>query len=127
MNDVYRKNWIIHQLRRLSLKWPLRIKAVNRTKKTYFIKSSKGTDVKRVSFTCETCGKTDLKSSEKQLDHKIPVIDPQVGFVDYNTFIERLFCDEDNFKTICLLCHQKKSSTEGEQRMFNKKQKKKKQ
>lgn len=125
MNDVYRKNWTVNQLRRISLRYPERIKAVNRTKKTYFITSQKGTQVKRVSWTCEKCGKSDLTAKEKQLDHIIEVIGPE-GFIDWNTFIPRLLCDESNWQTLCLLCHEAKTAGSQNQRLFNKKTKKKK-
>jgi 5-methylcytosine-specific restriction endonuclease McrA len=47
-----------------------------------------------------------------EVDHIIPVVDPKVGFVDWNTFIERLFTERDNFQTLCKPCHKKKSRAE---------------
>jgi len=123
MNEIHKRNWILHQLRRLSLKWGPRLKALNRTKKEFYITSKKGTQVKRVSWTCESCGKADLTSKEKQMDHIIEVIGNE-GFIDWNNYIPRLLCDEENFQTLCLSCHEKKSLNNQNQRHFNKKKKK---
>jgi len=116
-----RDAWLMHQLRRLSLKYPPRIRALNKTKTTYYITSKKGTQVKRVSFTCESCGKSGLKSTEKQMDHHHPVSDER-GFVDWNLFLINLFCEEDNWCTLCIPCHEKKTLEENTERfLFNKK------
>jgi hypothetical protein len=50
--------------------------------------------------------------SRKELhgDHTICVIDPETGFVDWNTYIERLFLGQ--IQPLCLNCHQIKSSSE---------------
>lgn len=45
-------------------------------------------------------------------DHIEPIIDPVVGFVDFNSFIERAFCEEDNLQAICYKCHTKKTNEE---------------
>jgi len=44
-------------------------------------------------------------------DHKEPVVDPNVGFVDWNTFIERLF-REDGWQALCDDCHKAKTKEE---------------
>ena len=103
--------WLVRQLRRLSLKFPPAIRATNRTREEYYILSKKGKPMKRVKYTCASCGKKDLKRSEMNLDHKIPVVD-FTGFKDWNEFIERLFCDEDNLWLICIPCHLEKSAYE---------------
>lgn len=114
------KNWLIHQLRRLSLKYPPRISAINKVKTVYYIKSKKGTDVKRVSFKCELCGKEGLKSTERELDHIVPVVDIKAGFTDWNDFINGLFCDESNYQSLCIPCHREKSLKELEKRLDSK-------
>lgn len=130
MMDTKKKNWILHQLRRISLKWPPRCRALERTKKTFYITSKKGTQVKRVSWTCEMCGKADLKDKEKQLDHKLAVVDPVVGYIDLEVYADRLFCDDTGWQVICLECHETKSRQENGTRenskdtYFNKRKKK---
>ena len=46
------------------------------------------------------------------LDHKICVISPEKGFEDWNTYIERLFCPEENYQVICKTCHDAKTKEE---------------
>ena len=44
-------------------------------------------------------------------DHIEPVVDPYVGFVSWDVYIERMFI-ETGFQAICHSCHQEKSLTE---------------
>jgi hypothetical protein len=58
------------------------------------------------------------------VDHNDPVIDPAVGFVDWNTYIDRLFCDIDNLQVLCHECHRVKTNEENALRRKTKKDKK---
>jgi hypothetical protein len=49
-------------------------------------------------------------------DHIEPVIEPATGFIDWNTFISRLFTERNNYQCLCLSCHQTKSADERELR-----------
>lgn len=62
-------------------------------------------------YACAKC-KKDFPQKEVQVDHKKPVVDPRQGFVDWNTFIERLFCGKQNLQVLCTSCHEKKSAKE---------------
>jgi 5-methylcytosine-specific restriction endonuclease McrA len=104
-------------LRRLSLKYPGRIEALNKTKHTYYIKSKHGKDLKRVSWTCEKCGKSGLTSKERELDHIIPVSD-ESGYGEIGKeFLDGLFCDSSNYQVLCISCHSEKSKLELEKRV----------
>jgi len=46
------------------------------------------------------------------VDHIVPIIDPKVGFVDWNTVIERMFCEKENLQVLCKSCHERKSNDE---------------
>lgn len=74
-----------------------------------------GTRAKKdaVQYQCNVCKKW-IKSTEIAVDHIIPVIDNDVGFVDWNTFIDRLFCDPSNLQCICDACHNIKTQEERE-------------
>lgn len=45
-------------------------------------------------------------------DHIDPVVDPKVGFVDWNTFIERLYVELPGWQALCYDCHSKKTREE---------------
>ena len=64
-----------------------------------------------VQYRCNACGEW-TKSTAVSVDHITPVIDVEVGFVDWNQFISRLFCDASNLQVICDPCHNAK--TQGE-------------
>ena len=46
------------------------------------------------------------------VDHIDPVVDPKVGFVDWTTYIERMFVEEDGLQILCKECHDKKTRFE---------------
>lgn len=113
-----RRTWLINQLRRLSLRYPPRIKASNRNKVVYYIKSKKGKDLKRVSYTCEKCLKAGLKGSQTNMDHVNPVVKPTEGFIDWNVYIEGLLVDENMWQRLCIPCHDIKTAKEDEERRW---------
>lgn len=46
------------------------------------------------------------------VDHIAPIVDPEVGFVSWDEFIERMYCEKDNLQLLCKACHDLKSSDE---------------
>lgn len=66
-------------------------------------------------YTCAKC-KQDFPAKEVQVDHIKPVVDVKQGFVDWNTYIERMFCAKKDLQTMCIECHKKKSAKEREKR-----------
>lgn len=53
-------------------------------------------------------------------DHKIPVVDPERGFFDWNTYIDRMFNGE--LQPLCKDCHNEKSRGENARRRKAKKE-----
>ena len=72
-----------------------------------------GTRAKKdaVQYRCNVCGEW-ASSTKVSVDHVAPVIDVQVGFVDWNQFIARLFCGPENLQVICDTCHNIKTQSE---------------
>ena len=62
-------------------------------------------------FTCASC-KQEFPAKDVQCDHNIPVIDPNVGFVDWDIYIKRMFCSKDNLQILCTKCHDEKTAKE---------------
>lgn len=79
--------------------------------------------MRRVGYICTVCKKL-TPNKECAVDHTSAVIDPEVGFVDFNTYIERLFCSKSNLKILCKRCHTEKSKIENKQRRITKEKKK---
>lgn len=57
----------------------------------------------RKLYECAKC-KGLFPGTEIEADHIEPVIGPE-GFVNWDTYIERMFVDSDKFRALCKACH----------------------
>jgi len=73
--------------------------------------------VERGKYRCEVCEGI-FKAKELQADHIDSVIDPEFGFIDWNTYIANLFCDTENFQALCKTCHIAKTMQEDAMRQY---------
>ena len=48
------------------------------------------------------------------VDHIDPIVDPAVGFVSFDSWIERCFVEVEVYQVLCLPCHTVKSNEERE-------------
>ena len=64
-----------------------------------------------VQYQCEVCDAW-VSSTKVTVDHIEPVISVDDGFVDWNQFVDRLFCNKSNLQRICDDCHDKKTYKE---------------
>ncbi len=62
-------------------------------------------------YECAMCHEL-FRDHQVHLDHVLPVIDIRDGFVDWNTFIERLFPFEEGWQVLCTICHDAKTRCE---------------
>lgn len=69
-----------------------------------------------VQYLCSVC-ETWTKSTAVSVDHIEPVVGVDEGFVDYNTFVARVFCPKENLQVICDGCHDKKTYRERIERL----------
>ena len=112
--------WLIPHLRNIARTWPQKSVARNKAKVRVQIGVYKnGNPELKTMFKCSACGEN-FEQNETQMDHTDPVVDV-TGFKDWNTYIERLFCDADGFTCMCKSCHLLKSLDENDQRRVNKK------
>ena len=83
------------------------------TLKEAFIEKKKNPASGKIAsfYKCNKCKKA-FTAKNIQVDHINPVVDPVVGFVDWEVFIKRLFCDKKNLQILCLVCHKKKTEVE---------------
>jgi len=102
--EARKKSFIVGALRRASSRWGPKNDAKGKAR------------VRRGEYECALCktlGPATLPPEEGKkrrrnnaaADHINPVVDPRIGFVDWNTFIERLFCEVDGFQILCHECH----------------------
>lgn len=63
--------------------------------------------VSRGKYKCAKCNGV-FQRKKIQVDHIIAV----GRFVDFNTFIERLFCDPGGLAVLCIQCHKVKTKSD---------------
>ena len=74
-------------------------------------KKNKKTNRLAQHYKCNACNK-DFPASSVQVDHIDPVVNPQQGFQDWDTYIERLYINSDGLQVLCKSCHKKKTTKE---------------
>lgn len=112
--DKKLKATIISSLRKISYQAPNRKKAMDRVKTRDLVGNFKNGKPKYLNqYKCNLCKKK-FKSTEIQVDHIAPVIDPTVGFRDWNTYMSRLFCELSNLQVLCKRCHNIKTKRENQ-------------
>jgi hypothetical protein len=97
----------------------------NRRKVPRFKKDGSRHKVDAVEHLCDVCScwKRSTKDSKIAIDHIKPVIDPEIGFVDLNTYFDRLWCHRSNLRKICQSCHTRKNNSERFVKKFKEEQK----
>jgi 5-methylcytosine-specific restriction endonuclease McrA len=70
-----------------------------------------------VQYLCNICGEY-AGSTQVAVDHIEPVISIIDGFVNWDTFKDRLFCDASNLQVVCDSCHNEKTQKERIRRLL---------
>jgi len=104
-----KKSFIVSALRAGSRRWPPRFETLNEAKTEKKINVLTGRLAQH--FRCASCG-GEFPAKQVNVDHILPVVDPVVGFVDWNTFVENLYCEKENLQVLCSGCHTEKTKTE---------------
>ena len=103
------KAWLVGVLRRSMTRWEPKQDAL---RESYIgQRTNKHTGRQAKHFLCASCGGF-FVARDVQVDHIEPVVDPEVGFVDWETFIDRLFCEKENLQVLCKPCHKEKTLEE---------------
>ncbi|CAB5220827.1 hypothetical protein UFOVP244_42 [uncultured Caudovirales phage] len=123
-NEFVLYRFLIAVLRRSYRKTPVYRNALSAAKEEYFIPAKNGGEKRRVHYKCATCGRLFHNrpgAKEIAVDHIDPVVDPSVGFVDYDTLIDRLFngkvqvlCNYKGERDGKRSCHYQKTKAERE-------------
>lgn len=101
-------NFIRNQLRSGTRKWaPIQ-------------KVKKEANVRRGVYLCAGC-KKEVPNTTKEgrarktnifVDHINPIVNPETGFVSYDEYINRMFCEKENLQLLCKKCHDVKTKEE---------------
>ena len=103
------RSFVTSALRAASRRWPPKFKAL----KEAFVgrKTNKKTGKLAMHYKCAKC-KKHFVATDVQVDHVLPVVDPKVGFVSWDDFINRIFCEIENLQVMCKPCHKVKTEEE---------------
>lgn len=113
-------SFIVAVLRSGSRRWPPKYETLNEAKTEK--KTNKKTGRLAQHFQCASC-KEEYTSKDVQVDHIDPIIDPAVGWVSWDNFVERLFCEKENLQVLCKPCHENKTKGERNRRKKSSKNK----
>lgn len=114
---------VIRALRRIFRMYPPYTAVRYRCRRERYEICKNGNQRKRVDFECETCN-IRVSAKDFRVDHTSPVVDPNVGFVDYNTYVRRLFCSVEGLSGMCDPCHKRKCKDEAGIRAKTRKERK---
>lgn len=114
--DARLKAFIISGLRAASRRYPPKFETLNEAKTEK--KTNAKTGRLAQHYLCKKC-KQEYVAADVQVDHIIPVVDPVLGFANWDNYINRLFCSKDNLQVLCLTCHQLKSNEEKLRKITN--------
>lgn len=105
-------SFIKSALRAASRRWPPKYSCLNDAYVDKRVNVKSGRLAKH--YRCNAC-KECYASSDVQVDHVKPIIDPTVGFTNWNDVINNLFCEKTNLQVLCTTCHNIKTTAEKQQ------------
>jgi hypothetical protein len=102
------KSFIRGNLRRTSQKWaPIQTTLAKARVERGFYKCASCEEI--VPATTKVEGK---RVKNVHVDHIEPVIDPSIGWVSWDSLIERMFVEEASLQLLCDACHTVKTNQE---------------
>ena len=115
--ELENKNFITSALRGGFNRFPNKYAAL----KNAFVgrKKNKKTGRQAAHYKCASCSKV-FPSREIQVDHVNPVVDPEKGFINWDVYIDRMFCVVENLQALCKVCHKRKTADERRARAASK-------
>ncbi len=111
--DSRLKSFITSTLRGGFRKYPIKYECLQKAKLGKKINTK--TNRMAEHYKCNSCH-GEFVAKEVQVNHIEPVVDVNTGFVSWDSFIERLFCDESLLEVLCIGCHSKLTLEENKMR-----------
>lgn len=107
------RSFITSAIRNASTRWGPKYLCIKRA----FVSHGKNPKTGRMCklHKCAMCDEL-FPQSDMRADHINPVVDPTIGFVDWDTYIDRMFVEVEGFQALCQTCHHRKSQAERMQR-----------
>lgn len=105
------RSFVTSTLRAGSRKWPPKYETLNAAKTEKKINKKTGRLAQH--YECAECNE-EFTQKDVQVDHIKPVIDPKKGFISWDVYIDRMFCESKNLQVLCKECHSIKTKKEKE-------------
>lgn len=103
------RSFVFSQIRAGMRRYPPKFQCLKEAKVGKKLNPASGRQAEH--YKCAGCSK-DFPQKEVQVDHIKPVVDPRKGFIDWNTYIDRMYCKAENFQVLCKGCHKTKTLAE---------------
>lgn len=105
------RSFIVSTLRKSSSRWGPRNEAKRDARHHEKLPNATG----RLVFhsKCACCNEL-VPETTSSVDHIEPVVDPAVGFVNFDVYIQRMYCEKEGFQVLCKPCHDTKTAGERE-------------
>lgn len=100
-------DFIKNLLRQGSVKWQGRAECLRRARKRVMVRRSKtGQPIYKYHWQCASCRRWTKNEKLMEVDHII-----EIGSFngDWNLYVPRVFCGQDNLQALCVVCHLKKT------------------
>ena len=105
--------FIVSALRKASSRWPVKYQVMKEACVGRSINASTGKMA--LHYKCASCCGT-FPAKAVAVDHIQPVVATKDGFVNWDTFIARLFCNKEGLQVLCKVCHDAKTAMERKER-----------
>ena len=105
--------FVVSALRAASRRWPVKYEVLK--KACVGRQVNEATGKLALHYRCNSCQGL-FTSSNVAVDHIDPVVATEAGFVSWDEFIERLFCEENGLQVLCKPCHTIKTANERKER-----------
>jgi 5-methylcytosine-specific restriction endonuclease McrA len=96
-------------LRAASRRWPPKYECLSDAYTGSQINSKSGRMAKH--YQCNKCLGA-FPAKDVQVDHISPLIDPSIGFTNWDDVVNNLFCEKSNLQVLCVDCHKIKTGLE---------------
>jgi hypothetical protein len=96
-------------LRAASRKWPPKYETINAACVGQKVNIASGRLAKH--FKCAACAE-EFPASKIQVDHIEAIINPKIGFTNWDDVVNAMFCEKENLQCLCLDCHKAKTAQE---------------
>lgn len=105
------RSFIVSAIRKSSSRWGPKNESKRDARHPVKLVNERG----RLVFhsVCVMC-KDVIPETTSSVDHIEPVIDPEIGFVSWDEYIKRMYCEKAGFQVLCKPCHDAKTKGERE-------------